>query len=168
MKKVLFVVDLQKQFKDSGGQYEKCLSYIKEHQNYYDYVIGTVFHNLKDSLFVKNFGYTDCTVVGDSDIEYERDEIVIKLAEYGVTEMCVVLQGIKITLRDNNIEIHVIGCETEACVMATAFNLWDAAVDFKILSDLVYTNATEYDNETAIKILKHSFGKCVTTSSEVQ
>ena len=166
MKKVLFVVDLQKQFKDDKGQYEKCLKYIEENKDNYDYIIGTAFQNLSGSLYETKLDYQDCRSLADSDIEYTHDEMVLKLAEYGISEMRVVLSGIRISLRDD-FEVHVIGCDSDACVLAIAFNLWDQGAEFKVLSDLVYTTATDFSNDDVLKIMKRNFGSCVTTSSEV-
>ena len=49
------------------------------------------------------------------------------------------------------------GCETDGCIMATAFDFRDTNKNFKILSDYIYTNNPEISNDEIWKLLKRNF-----------
>ena len=54
-------------------------------------------------------------------------------------------------------KIDIIGCETDACVLATCFSLWDDGIDFNVLWNYVYTNSDIKIKEIR-KIYKRNFG----------
>lgn len=57
--------------------------------------------------------------------------------------------------------VDIVGCDSDACVMTSAFRLWDESYNFKILTDYIYTTAKDFDNADVIKLLKRNFGECV-------
>lgn len=67
---------------------------------------------------------------------------------------------------DEEYPIYVMGCDSDACVLATAFSFWDKGYSFRILSDLVYTTADGFDNETIVKLMKRNFGDCVVNTKD--
>ena len=63
---------------------------------------------------------------------------------------------------EEDIEIHIIGCDIDACVMAICFQLWDNNItNFKVLTKYCYTTAKDFSKEDIIKIMKRNFGKCI-------
>lgn len=141
----LLVIDVQKQF-NTGG-YEKCLEFIEKHRDEYDKVVATVFK--QDRSVNGNYAklkYDGCMDASENDIEFQTDMTVIKHG-YG-------LPGNFFSSKDR---VDVIGCETDACVLATCFNLWDAGIDFQVLWDYVYTSADIAEIELW-KIYKRNFG----------
>jgi len=62
-------------------------------------------------------------------------------------------------------EIDIIGCDVDACVMAVCFQLWDRDINFKILTDYIYTTASNFTKNDVLKILKRNFGTCVIEDS---
>jgi endonuclease YncB( thermonuclease family) len=44
-KKCLLMVDVQKEFKDKNGGYEKCIKYFNENKDKYDRIYATIFEN---------------------------------------------------------------------------------------------------------------------------
>ena len=171
--KVLLVIDLQKQFKDKSGQYEKCVNFIKEHFNDY-YVVGSLFRNYDDSMYEQHLGWSECKDViynysGISpDVEYPYHKLLCKADHYGINANGV-LDGLDICKAASEytgdfmpkIKYYLIGCDADACVMASAFELWDRRYDFEILTDYIYTNAEEFSLEDVIKIMRRNFGNCV-------
>ena len=49
------------------------------------------------------------------------------------------------------------GCESDACVLATLFDLWDNNIDFKVLSEYIYTNNSKISRDTVLNLLKRNF-----------
>ncbi len=147
--KILLVIDLQKELSDEKN-YIKILQYIKENRDDYDKVIGTIFVNNKYSRFVEELCFKRCMDADDSSIEYNAD-VIIKKSTYGV--------DLDAYVSKENDVIYIIGCDSDACIMATAFLLFDKGYDFIIKSEFIYTTANKFKNEQIIEILKRNFGK---------
>lgn len=170
---VLLVIDLQKQFKDDNGQYEKCIEYIKNHIDD-NYVLGTVFINSDDSMYEKHLKWSGCKNVNyrfngmSEDIEYPFHKLILKRG-YGINidnQPSCFKDIYNFASKQQNccvptIQFQLMGCDADACVLASAFELWDKGYDFVILSDYIYTTAKEFDKDQIIKIMRRNFGDCV-------
>lgn len=170
---VLLVIDLQKQFKDKNGKYEKCVNFVKEHFNDY-YVVGSLFRNFDDSMYEKHLGWSECKDVTYSfsglspDVEYPYHKLLCKNDHYNINAnslldyLSIYKEAEKYTGKSMpEIKYYIIGCDADACVMASAFELWDRRYDFEILTDYIYTNAEDFSLEDVIKIMRRNFGDCV-------
>lgn len=136
--KVLLVIDLQKEFYIED-KYEKVLNYINTHRCDYDKVVATVFKNKKDSNFVKRLGYKDCMYANDSSIEFKADDIIVKNTYTVPVEQVGSIDDI----------ITIIGCDTDGCVLASLFVLFDNEYNFQVLNEYCYSSGGEqYDNIT--------------------
>ena len=177
--KILLVIDLQKQFRDNNRNYERCIDYIKAHRNDYITVIGTYFINNDDSMYEKHLDWNGCMDVTASDLEYPYDAAYCKYSysanageqayntmEYVLRNRDIIKPGTFAHPGDEEYPIYVIGCDSDACVLATAFSFWDKGYNFRILSDLVYTTADGFDNETVIKLMRRNFGDCIISSKD--
>ena len=147
--KVLFIVDLQKQFKDSFGEYEKCLEYISANRSSYDKIIATLFTQKNPNPnYIRKLDWEGCSDVDESDLEFALNDVtVITKNGYGLPDYDF----------DPNDEYFVMGCDADACVMAICFNLWDKGMNFTVLSDYVYTTGKIPKNEI-LKMYKRNFG----------
>ncbi len=172
---VIIAIDLQKQFKDDKGQYEKCLEFINSHIDDGYYILGTIFRNYDDSMFERHLNWSECKDVQyifngmSEDIEYPFHKLILK-SGYGIDSDGYFVPSLneiyKIAGKQQNrccpnAKFYLIGCDADACVLATAFTLWDRRDDFVILSDYVYTTAKDYDVTDIFKIMKRNFGDCV-------
>lgn len=147
--KVLFIVDLQKQFKDSFGEYEKCLEYISANRDSYDKIIATLFTQKNPNPnYIRKLGWEGCSDVDESDFEFDLNDVTV-ITKNGY--------GLPYYDFDPNDEYFVMGCDADACVMAICFNLWDKGIDFTVLSDYVYTTGKISKNEI-LKMYKRNFG----------
>ncbi len=162
MKKLL-IIDVQKQFKDSEGLYEKCLSFITENINNYDMVYATIFSQTvngeTNSNYHKKLKWDGCISCTEADLEVilpKNINIILKNG-YGIKNID---QFFK---KDD--EVDIVGCDIDACVMAVCFQLWDMDINFKILTDYVYTTSSDFTKNDVIKILKRNFGTCVIEDS---
>ena len=155
----LLVVDLQRQFKDKDGQYDKCLSYIRRNIDGYDRVYATLFSQMVGGELNDNYqsmlNWDDCISCSKEDLEFTEIggiEVIPKNG-YGIADI-----DKYITKND---EVFVIGCDTDACIMAVCFQLWDRGINFRILTEYTYTTSSTFTKDDVIKILKRNFGLCV-------
>lgn len=149
---VLLVIDLQQQF--SCSESEKVIDYCKNHVCPYDKVIFTVFHNTPDSNFVKHLGWKECLNTSKDDLLLSEKGSFIEIkngyAFKDIAQYC--------TTEDT---IDIVGGDADACILATAFDLWDKGYNFHILTEYIYTTATDFTKEDVIKLMKRNFGDCI-------
>lgn len=157
--KVLLVIDLQKQFRDEFWKYQKCIDYIKSHRNEY-FIIATLYRNSDDSMFVKHLDWSDCKDSKEKDLEFPYDCFFVK-TKYSVGNEQEFLNFVKNKFDGLDIEYFLMGCETDCCIVATAFDFRDQGKNFKILSNYVYTNNSEISNDDILKLLKRNFWDCI-------
>ena len=55
----------------------------------------------------------------------------------------------------------VIGCDTDACILATAFKLFDENYEFRVLSDYCFSSGGKEVHDSAVEIMKRNFGTAV-------
>lgn len=158
MKKLL-VVDLQKQFQDEGSvQYNKCLNFVKESMSEFDYTVATLFRQSEDNMnYIRHLQYADCIDTTIEDLEFYSEPfngVVITKHGYGTPKLSQYIS------KDD--EVTVVGCDTDAFVLALCFQLWDMGVNFEVLTDYVYTTSTNKAViDGSIEIMKRNFGDCV-------
>lgn len=162
MKRVLIIIDLQKQFADKNKiNYSKCLTYISDNENKYDYIIATIFKQDKNNTnYINHLGWDGCMDSSLNDLEFNTfNKKIIYKNNYGSFDSNF-LQNILMLNTDDNIDI--IGCDSDACVLASCFSLWDNGyTNFHILKDYVYTTSNKFDNDTVLEIMRRNFGNCV-------
>lgn len=146
--KILLVIDLQPSFKVEP-YYSKILGYISENKLKYDKIIGTRFINTKDSLYTDRLGYTDC--MKREELDYKPDILIGK-------------RGYALNVRNNlkllqNNQVDIIGCDADACILATCFQLWDYNIDFRILKNYIYSSGGENMTTDAYEIMLRNFGR---------
>ena len=145
---ILLVIDLQPSFKVEP-YYSKILGYISENKLKYDKIIGTRFINTKDSLYTDRLGYTDC--MKREELDYKPDILIGK-------------RGYALNVRNNlkllqNNQVDIIGCDADACILATCFQLWDYNIDFRILKNYIYSSGGESMTKNAYEIMIRNFGR---------
>lgn len=175
MNKILFVVDLQRQFADKEKiEYNKCIEFIKKHNAEYDGILATQFNNAPyNDNFRKHLNWNGCSDSwSNKDLEWldcidDKSKVVIyQKAGYGLDQPVRMLgvDGFDLSItRDSQVDI--IGCDMDACVMANCFWIWDQGItNMRILTDYIYTTADPkygIDKQVLINIMKRNFGDCV-------
>lgn len=162
MKNILIIFDLQKQFIDKNGEYEKCLDFIKNNKDKYDKIIGTIFsqndNNKHNPNYNKHMHWNGCLNCSEADLEYEIKSMkLITKTGYGS------IQLVNFLLKnfDKTDKIEIVGCDIDACITAICFQLWDAGFeDFKILTQYCFSTV-KLSKDTLVEILKRNFGDCV-------
>lgn len=158
MNSALLVIDLQNSFKDKTCEmYDKVLNFIKYVDNY-DYYMGTVFVNEDIYGMYKNkLNYTECKEDTVDYLTYGKDFKLFRKSTYSVDDTIIDF------IKSNNItHLDIVGCDSDACVLATCYKLFDNGIDFTILTDFIYSTSRDTSiNDSAIKIMKRNFGSCV-------
>ena len=139
----LLVVDIQEEFVTSDIL-NNVVDYINNSQ--YDSLIFTVFENTKDSNFVKLLNYTNCMKTKPL-IESSN---LYKKSTYGISSS--LIDKLK-----TYSQVDVIGTDIDACVMAICYQLFDAGINFRIITKYCYGIL----KDEAIKIMERNFGKAV-------
>lgn len=144
--KVLLVIDLQPEFADKGKEnYLKLLEYIESHRREYAYIVATMFLKGNPNYPKRlNWDFTD----KPQPLEFDAN-VILKKYGYGLLEH-------QYKWLDKKAHYDIIGCETDACVLKIAMDLFDREFNFNILPNYIYTNGD--DNEAAIRILKRNVG----------
>lgn len=157
--KYLVVVDLQEAFitYPIGAKIHRdCLAYIEQHRKNYDAVIALIYENNGSNLNVERLlHYNACKQ--PQKVSFIADKI-IKHAGYVNTSL--------LDLKSED-EVDIIGFDTDACVLSTAFSVFDIGCNFRILKDLCWSSGGKIMHYTGLAIMERNFGDAVTTSKEV-
>lgn len=111
---ILLVVNLQTEYSDNEGQYDKIMNYITT-QKKYDKVIAT-----------KNVDGCDLPLMFSADLIIETQGFNLK--DY--------------ILLDKEDEYHVIGYGSDSYILSICSSMKAKGYNFKVLSDFVYTNSS--------------------------
>lgn len=143
----LVIVDLQNGFHPSDELIEK----ISESIQPYETVIATKFVN-GNPLFQKILNYPELSKEEMELMDYPASVKIFEKTGYGLPrELIAYLKDKKISI------VHVCGLETDACVLAAMYSLWDAEIQPILLKDLSFTPDAKVC-ESAELISKRNFG----------
>ncbi len=163
MKKALFVIDVQGLFENNKTKIiaGKINNYIKKNKNKYSFIVFTVFKNNPQSSLWKIFGYKEC-------VKGKEIQIISKLSEC-VDSSKIIFRNtyslfknieIKSKLKKDKIEeIDICGFDTDCCVLATAYDLFDSGYKPVILKDMCYSTSEEKLHNLALKIIERNCGE---------
>ena len=129
--KILLVVDLQEEFRDADGQFERILDFVKRAKKTggYEKVIATKCLNREDCAFMRYEAWDDC-LQGAKPLPFVPDEVLEKYS-YGLPDY---------GLLDPNAHYDIVGFNTEACVLKIALDLFDRNFDFCLLGEYCYSS----------------------------
>ena len=155
MTKALIIVDLQNGFmnhKNYRGLSKRIEKYIKE--NDYDLCIFTKFINQKNSMYEQYLNYKNLQDKSSQDISIiiPKNSLIFEKHGYGLGKND--LEKIK----SLNIKtIDICGLQTDACVYAICFQLWDNGIYPNILIN--YTETNPKRKNSAKEMLTSYFGR---------
>ena len=158
MKNILLVVDLQPEFKDKDGRYEKILEFVKTSKSKYEYVIATVFENEEGSNFVKYLNWSGC-MPPIKELDFDAD-VVISKSCYGLMddfEYYFLIDGHS----SDTYHYDIIGFDTDSCVLKVALDLFDRGYDINVLTDYCYSSEGLDRHNLGITMLKNLCGSVV-------
>lgn len=145
----LIIVDLQRAFTVPP----KLVAAIEEHGKRYKRRVFTRFENPRGSIFRKLLQMDSCPP-GSTDtvlyIQPQKGDVVITKRGYGLSA-----SQVKRLKRLGIKRAAVCGIDTDACVLAVMFSLFDGGIDCRAIPDLCFS--TSGLQGEAIKIIEHQF-----------
>lgn len=162
---VLIIIDYQKAFKnDNSVKTIKSINALAKNYKW-DMIIQTMWFNSGDktNLYMQNLNYDECQLDG-------RDCGLVKMFPnvhvFPRVNMysCATEQLLQVLRYDMN--VYIAGWETDACVLATLFSLFDKGLSFFVVSECVTSKTDEID-EAARKIIKRQFGDVIIRMDDI-
>jgi len=162
MKKTLIVIDAQKYFLT-----EKTKPVIKKIQKYifgnlisYDKIYFTIFKNDSSSSLWRISDWKGCSKSPDTDICDELKKFTNKNNLFNKNFLSAIkIPQIQKGLKENKTEeVHLCGFDTDCCVLATAYDLFDQGIKPVVLEDLTFSTSKDKLHAPAIKMLKRNIG----------
>lgn len=145
MKKILLVVDLQSEFYENSGNFERILEFVnKAKENGYDAVFATRCYNSVESPFYVYHNWYDC-LDGVQPLPFEPD-VMLEKQTYGLSDYSVL---------DKANHYDVIGYNTDACVLKISMDLFDLGYDFTVLTDYCFSSSGEKQHKSGVELLRH-------------
>ncbi len=162
MKKALIVIDVQKFFltEETKDIVKKIQKYLSEKSNQYDLIYFTIFKNDPSGPAWKISGWKQCSESPDTDIcdelaGFVNDKNLFYKNFYSSVKVPEIIKGLK----ENNIkEVHLCGFDTDCCVLATTYDLFDQGIKPVVLEDLTFSTSWEKLHDSAIKMIKKNTG----------
>lgn len=162
MNKALFVIDVQGFFENEKTKLivKKINNYIKKNSDKYSFVVFTVFKNDPGSSLRKIFKWNGCANEKDIEIIKELSESVGKNEIiFRNTYSLYKVYHVQSKLKKHKIEqVDICGFDTDCCVLATAYDLFDSGYRPLILKDLCFSTAKEKLHNPALKIIERNCG----------
>jgi nicotinamidase-related amidase len=153
----LLIVDVQNCF--VNGNTDHLPERIKEIISKYPEVVFTRFVNHDGSNFATH-GYLKCKDEQENAIHPILADIAAKHKVFTKnTFSAFKAEGLIEYLRENEIEeVHICGTDTEACVMASAYEAFDLGFRVRVLSELCAScNGKKYHN-AGVMVLERNLG----------
>lgn len=157
-KDLLFIVDLQKGFINEHTKHLSAqVAEFINRANFADIVMSQ-FVNTPDGPCARILTW-DKMMEGDPDTD-----IVDELKDYNIkifkkNTYTALTQEVKDYILSRKTEnIYLIGVDTDACVLKTAYDLFDGDIKFKIIADLCATTKGERVNKEVIELMRENIG----------
>ncbi len=162
MNKALIVIDVQKFFlnEETKPIVKKIQKFLEKKAGQYEIIYFTIFKNDPASPLWQISEWRDCTDSPATDICDEIKEFTNNknlfykniLSAYKVSE-------IKNGLREHVTSgVDLCGFDTDCCVLATAYDLFDVCIKPVVLENLTWSTSQEKLHKPALQMLKRNIG----------
>lgn len=166
MNKALIIIDAQKYFLTEKTKFilkpivKNIQEYLKHNRQKYSKVFFTIFRNNENSPLWQISGWRDCAKSPDIDLFDElknfsdKNNLVYKNILSAAKSPKIINQ-----IKNKNIqEIHLCGFDTDCCVLATAYDLFDLGIKPVILENLTWSTSKDRLHQYALKMLNRNIG----------
>ena len=162
MNKILIVIDVQKYFLNEETEpiVKKIQSFLQEKSKEFSAIFFTVFKNDPASPLWKISGWKECKDSPDTDICDEVKEFINdKNLFYKNNLSAYKVPAIQNWLKENaDSEVYLCGFDTDSCILATAYDLFDHGIKPIVLENLTGSTSTENLHNPAIQMVKRNIG----------
>lgn len=162
MKNVLVVIDLQVGFiKDNTIKVANNIRDLLDSEKY-DAVIATKFTNMPGSSFNTFLGWRGMLEEEEKELlpfVEEYADIVISKCSYSCVKNTNFIQSLLSLCDGLPEEVTLVGVDTDACVLATAIDLFEMGIRPIIIEDCVGSSGGDECHEAGMLLLKRSIGK---------
>lgn len=166
MNKALIIIDAQKYFLNKWTEPKVKLivneikKYLTQNLQKYSLIYFTIFKNDKNSSLWKISGWKDCTESPDIDLfdelkEFTNENNVIYKNTLSAVKKPQIIQALK---NKNIQEVHLCGFDTDCCILATAYDLFDLGIKPVVLENLTWSTSKEKLHQPAIKMINRNIG----------
>ena len=158
---ILIVSDVQNGFmtfpkcKEVGNKIVELLNEGKA-----DKVIALKYSNYKKSPFVQFLGYDK--MMSDEEVELLggiKADVVWDKSTYSPVSRDFINLLVKLNNGKLPNEVYLCGFDTDACVLATALNLFEIGIKPIVLKDYCYSSGGKAIHQNALKILERNIGE---------
>ncbi len=154
-KKALLIIDVQKYHINEHTKHipSKIVDYIK--RNNFDFILFAKFVNHENANVYKNFGWKKMCTPPDTDIcdefkEYIKTDNVFQKDTYSTFKSKSFLSYLK----NNNVtELSLCGFDTDACILATAYEGFDLGYKINVIDDLTASHSGELFRDSGLNII---------------
>lgn len=162
MNKALIIIDVQKYFSNDETKpvVKNIQTYLKNNSKNYTQVYFTIFKNDPKSPLWNISEWHGCKDSPDTEICDEIKEFTnTKNLFYKNILSAVKVPQIAEGLRKNNItEVDLCGFDTDCCVLATAYDLFDQGIKPTILENLTWSTSEEKLHKPALQMAERNIG----------
>ena len=161
-KKALIVIDVQKYFlnEETKPIVKRIQRFLKEKSNKYSAIYFTIFKNNPKSSLWQISGWKDCKDSPDIDVCDEIKKFTNGMNLFHKNFLSAYkIPKIKRGLKENKIlEVDICGFDTDCCVLATAYDLFDSGIKPVVLENLTWSTSTEKLHNPALQMIKRNIG----------
>ncbi len=164
MSKAIIIIDVQKYFLNKHNKtrliVKKIQKYLKNNLQKYNSVYFTIYKNDQNSPNWLLNDWKDCVDSPDIDLADELKEFTNKNnLFYKNNYSAYKIHEIKKGIENNKIkEVHLCGFDTDCCVLATAYDLFDVEIKPVVLENLTWSISKEKLHKHALKIINRNIG----------
>lgn len=157
MRKVLLVIGMQNGFFSSNSVLDSVRRLTLN--PIFDEVIQLQYYNLPESHIEKELGWSGLQTPSDQLLLLNIPEAsVIRFNTYAA------VNGELMSKLDMSDDVYLCGVNTDACILATAFRLFDYGLKVSVIRDAVATKPEFH--ESALAIIRRNCGEHSVISSE--
>jgi nicotinamidase-related amidase len=162
MNKALIVIDVQKFFltNKTRGIVKQIQEYLNKNSSDYEVVYFTIFKNNSSAPLWQLSEWKDCAASPDTDICDEIKQFTsLKNLFYKNLLSAAKVPQIREGLHEHKIsEVDLCGFDTDCCVLATAYDLFDQGIKPVVLENLTWSTSKEKLHAPALKMLLRNIG----------
>ena len=160
--KALIVIDAQKFFlnEETKPIVKKIREYLRSNAGQYAAIYFTIFRNDKNAPLWQISEWQGCigspdTDIGDELREFTNEKNLVYKNILSAYKVPAIRQGLK---EKNITEVYLCGFDTDCCVLATTYDLFDSGIKPVILEKLTWSTSKEKLHSPAIQMLTRNIG----------